>query len=158
MIIHIDFSTILRLNVSIDLFSCTKGLRRWALAKRSEELGGKHLDIERVESFLMLDSPDLSLSLDQPRILTQQGPRKVWKSGGASSNVIGIICQPGWDRVNWSANIWDCHETPATPSTTGSDSPAAQLNPHSAHQTKVHQLTKFSDIWSEKVCENQGNY
>ena len=25
---------------------------------------------------------------------------------GASSNVVGRICPPGWDRVNWSAKIW----------------------------------------------------
>ena len=36
-----------------------------------------------------------------------QGRRKVWKSGGerASSTVVGIICPPGWGRVNyWAQN------------------------------------------------------
>ena len=28
-----------------------------------------------------------------------QGRRKVWKSEGARSTVVGIICLPGWDRV-----------------------------------------------------------
>jgi hypothetical protein len=27
----------------------------------------------------------------------------------------GIICPPGWERVNWSANNWGCHGTPRTP-------------------------------------------
>ena len=170
MIIHIDFSTILRLNVSIDLFSCTKGLRRWALAKRSEELelGGETsryrkgrilldawqprfiiitrpaansravgrsknsgvqvllsdeqnagwAELQGCQSrgcwgmgFLMA-IPDIGRSVNPISTkladyhLTsreQQGRRKVWKL---------IICQPGWDRVNWSANIWDCHEKP----------------------------------------------
>ena len=34
---------------------------------------------------------------------TPQIRRKVWKSGGLHSNVVGIMCPPGWDRVNWSA-------------------------------------------------------
>ena len=38
--------------------------------------------------------------------LERQGRRKVWKSGEACSNVVGIIFTPGWDRVNWSDNIW----------------------------------------------------
>ena len=35
-----------------------------------------------------------------------QGRRKVRKSGGACSTVVGIICPPGWDRVNCSAKHW----------------------------------------------------
>ena len=27
----------------------------------------------------------------------------VWKSGGARSNLVGIIYPPDWDRVNWSS-------------------------------------------------------
>ena len=43
-------------------------------------------------------------------LLRVQGRRKVWKSGGASSNA-----PPSWDRVNWSAKIWGYHGTPGTP-------------------------------------------
>ena len=39
-----------------------------------------------------------------------QGRRKFWKSGVVSSNMVGIICPPGWDRVNWSAKI--CSDRP----------------------------------------------
>ena len=35
-----------------------------------------------------------------------QGRRKVWKFGGACSTVVGIICPPGWDRVNCSSKHW----------------------------------------------------
>ena len=49
----------------------------------------------------------------------RQGRRKFWKSGWACSTVIGIICPPGWNRVNWFAKIWVCHGTPGTPGTTG---------------------------------------
>ena len=39
---------------------------------------------------------------------TCQGWRKVWKSGVASCNVVRVICPPPlWDRVNWSAKIWE---------------------------------------------------
>ena len=31
---------------------------------------------------------------------------------GGSSKVVGIICPPGWDRVNWSAKIWGYHGKP----------------------------------------------
>ena len=27
--------------------------------------------------------------------------------GGASSNVVGLLPLPGWNRVNWSAKIWE---------------------------------------------------
>ena len=35
------------------------------------------------------------------------GRRKVWKSGRGerSSNIVGIICPPGWNRVNWPAKV-----------------------------------------------------
>ena len=33
-----------------------------------------------------------------------------WEEG--SSNVVGIICPPRWDRVNWSLKIWRCHGNP----------------------------------------------
>ena len=39
-------------------------------------------------------------------ITPRQGRRKVWKSGGANSNVVNIGCPPCWDRDNWSAKIW----------------------------------------------------
>ena len=35
-----------------------------------------------------------------------QGRHKVWKFEGACSTVVGIICPPGWDRVNCSAKHW----------------------------------------------------
>ena len=44
-----------------------------------------------------------------------QGHRKVWKSGGASSNMVGIICPPGWERVNWSTKIWGVPWPPPLP-------------------------------------------
>ena len=53
--------------------------------------------------------------MDHCTLHCTEGRRKVWKSGGASSNEVGIICLPGWDRVNWSAKIWVCHGTPGTP-------------------------------------------
>ena len=31
---------------------------------------------------------------------------KVWESGGAWITVVGIICPPGWDRVNCLAKNW----------------------------------------------------
>ena len=32
-----------------------------------------------------------------------EGPEEGLKiRGGARSNVVGIVCSPGWDRVNWS--------------------------------------------------------
>ena len=35
------------------------------------------------------------------------GRRKFWKSEGASNTVVGIICPPGWDRVNCLAKkLW----------------------------------------------------
>ena len=40
--------------------------------------------------------------------------------GGGSSNVVGIICPPGWDEINTSVKIWGCHGTP------GSDRPASR--------------------------------
>ena len=36
---------------------------------------------------------------------------KIWR-GGASSSVVGIICPPGWNRVNWSAKNWGGAITP----------------------------------------------
>ena len=44
-----------------------------------------------------------------------QGRRKVSKSGGAGSSVVGIISPTslGLDRVNWSAKIWGCLAPPA---------------------------------------------
>ena len=41
---------------------------------------------------------------------TLKGRRKVWKSGGASINVVGIICTPWWNRVNWSIKICAPHD------------------------------------------------
>ena len=41
--------------------------------------------------------------------------RKVLKSGGTSSNVMGIMCPSGWNRVNYSANNWECHGHPGHP-------------------------------------------
>ena len=38
-----------------------------------------------------------------------QGCKKVWKSEGARSNVLGIICSPVWYRVNWSAKNFGAH-------------------------------------------------
>ena len=35
--------------------------------------------------------------------------------------LLGIICPPEWDRVNWSAKFWGCHGNPDTP---GDDRPA----------------------------------
>ena len=43
----------------------------------------------------------LSSSLD-----SLQGRRNVYKSDGASSNMVGILSSPRWNRVNWSAKIW----------------------------------------------------
>ena len=34
------------------------------------------------------------------------------KGGGACSAVVGIICPPGWDRVNRSAKNWGAPPTP----------------------------------------------
>ena len=42
-----------------------------------------------------------------------QGRRKVWKSGGARSTVVGIICPPGLDRVNCLAKNWGAKAPPA---------------------------------------------
>ena len=47
-----------------------------------------------------------------------QGRRKVWKSGGDRSTVVGIICTPGWDRVNCSAKNWGA-QAPSAPSCDG---------------------------------------
>ena len=41
-----------------------------------------------------------------------QGRRKAWKSGGACKTVVGIICLPGWDRVNCFAKNWGGGEAP----------------------------------------------
>ena len=46
----------------------------------------------------------------------RQGQRKVQKSGGGSSNVVGIIYPPGWNRVNWSAKSWKGGVMAPTPS------------------------------------------
>ena len=44
------------------------------------------------------------------------GPSQGLKiQGGARSNVVGIMCPPGWDRVNWSTKILGCHSVPGTP-------------------------------------------
>ena len=42
-----------------------------------------------------------------------QGRHKVWKSGGGAwSTVVGIICPPGWDRVNCLAKNWGAKAPP----------------------------------------------
>ena len=51
---------------------------------------------------------------------TIQARRKVWNSGGARSTVVGIICPPGWDRVNCLAKNWGGL---SPPSPTAGDSP-----------------------------------
>ena len=44
-----------------------------------------------------------------------QGRHKVWKSGGGAwSTVVGIICPPGWDRVNYLAKNWGAKAPPPT--------------------------------------------
>ena len=48
--------------------------------------------------------------------MSEQGRRKVWKSGGgACSTVVGIICPPGWDRVNCFAKNWGGGKPPSPP-------------------------------------------
>ena len=53
-----------------------------------------------------------------PPVLTHLGRRKVWKSGGAGSNMVGMIYPlPGCDWVNWSVkNLgWAIPPPPARP-------------------------------------------
>ena len=45
----------------------------------------------------------------------RQARGKVWKSGGARSTVVGIICPPGWDRVNCLAKNWGAKAPPPAP-------------------------------------------
>ena len=47
----------------------------------------------------------------------QQGRRKVWKSKGAWITAVGIICPPGWDRVNCLAKNWGGLKPPPSPPT-----------------------------------------
>ena len=56
---------------------------------------------------------------------TVQGRRKVWKSGGGS-DVLGIICPPAFNRVNWSAKMWGV-DRPLSPDFYG---PALQFTHH----------------------------
>ena len=44
-----------------------------------------------------------------------QARRNVWKSGGSGCTVVGIICPPGWDRVNWSVKYWGGEQWPPWP-------------------------------------------
>ena len=44
-----------------------------------------------------------------------QGRRKVGKSGGTHSTVVGIIWPPGWDRVNCLAENWGGYSPPTVP-------------------------------------------
>ena len=43
-----------------------------------------------------------------------QARRKVWNLGGARSTVVGIICPPGWDRINCLAKNWGSKPPEAT--------------------------------------------
>ena len=69
-------------------------------------------------------------------ICTYQGRRKVWKSGRASVYMVGIICPPGWDRVNWPAQILRSHG-PLVPH--GSDSPVSPFEAHLWEETENQQ-------------------
>ena len=48
-------------------------------------------------------------------MFTNQGRRKIWKSGGARNTVWGECALPGWDRVNWSAKNWEDLSPPQPP-------------------------------------------
>ena len=52
------------------------------------------------------NAPVLCCTLLKQESVNVQARRKVWKSGGAGSTVVGIICPPGWDRVNCLAKNW----------------------------------------------------
>ena len=81
----------------------------------------------------------LSLCMTQREVDTQ-GCRKVWKSGRALINVVGIIVPPGWDRVNWSAKYWR-HVTP----------PPAPLVPTSLYQHMTHLLLTVQKLHNLKI-------
>ena len=40
------------------------------------------------------------------------GPSEGLKIRGCQYYLVSIICPSSWDRVNWSAKIWECHGTP----------------------------------------------
>ena len=48
-------------------------------------------------------------------VASGQGRRQVWNFVGARSNVAGIICPSGWDRVNCSAKHWGAIYPPKPP-------------------------------------------
>ena len=53
------------------------------------------------DSYIKFINPSDPLFLNSGLVsITIQGRRKVWKSGGARSTVVGKICPPGWDRVS----------------------------------------------------------
>ena len=77
------------------------------------------------------------LTLFPMGVHTVQARRKVWKSGGAGSTVVGIIWPPGWDRVNCSAQNWEGLNPPQLPAC---DSPA---------KLKVASGQLLENLWTE---------
>ena len=64
--------------------------------KRSKKIKNKHVIVLKIENLYMQSKHQHAVL----KLIQLQARRKVWKSGGAGSTVVGIICPPGWDRVN----------------------------------------------------------
>ena len=92
----------------------------------------------RHETFFFINNSLLTCSSIESLFNTLQGRRKVWISGGASSNVVGIICS-SWSSIIWGYKIvspdlrrsWGAdyahNITTGTPGTSGSDRPAINI-------------------------------
>ena len=65
------------------------------------------------------------------------------QGGGASSNVVDMICPPGWDRVDWSTEIVKGHSPP------GSDSPVT--TEAACHRVACRFRTINSRQWRNSV-------
>ena len=59
----------------------------------------------------------LCLSISKDGLLdksfTRQRCRQVFKSGWTTSNMVGIICSPGWNRDNWHPKFCGAEAHPA---------------------------------------------
>ena len=76
-------------------FTCAKifAIPRWLFEGRCKQLAAILAHSAKLEDF---SSKGQNVYPRESKL----GCRKVWKSGGAVKNVGGIICPPGWDRVN----------------------------------------------------------
>ena len=74
--------------------------------------------------------------------------------GGASTNVVGIICPPDWNRVNWSAKLWRGVHPPPPPPTLFRHPCSLSTEVIYFHCNCQQNSAKF---WSEKLHCNKNS-